>query len=268
MKRRQNIQSVPHWVQYSLGAAGPNHDPNRRGQKTVSDFYLEVLQKSRVKRKRVKGRLDLRLMVIGVPEFATNFESAPPWVERGLRSSGVLDDIRRKGRKSISDFYFYVSNQLMWVAEFDGATTDSMSWRPLAPAMRERLRSIRQRLSAFTDIAISGGYEGSSLLLDAQSSLEKFGRQLPRRSAKRLTGGEYLRDWGWFARPPTVAFAFFVLLRSYSNPPLTKSQAYKRIRYLLAVLCKLNLEIDSVKRMIRRFLGVIEKLPPPFTRTE
>ena len=45
MKRKQNIQSVPHWVQYALGAAGHNHDLNRRGQKTVSDFYLEVLLK-------------------------------------------------------------------------------------------------------------------------------------------------------------------------------------------------------------------------------
>jgi hypothetical protein len=145
MKRKQNIQSVPHWVQYALGAAGHNHDLNRRGQKTVSDFYLEVLLKYCLKRKRVQGTLDLRLMVIGVPEFATNFESAPPWVERGLRSSGVLDDIKRKGRKSISDFYFYVSDQLMWVAESDGAATDSMSCRPLTPAMREILRSIRQR---------------------------------------------------------------------------------------------------------------------------
>jgi hypothetical protein len=246
---------------------GLQNDLEGEGRKAISDLLHHLDRRKRE--------------LVGAPDIAKLIEPAPPEVEKYLNLLGVLDGIKKKGRKAISDFYFHAGMQLGWAADFDegGDEAPSKDFRPLNPAMREKVKSISKRLTRLIDMAVSDDLKGIDLLLGAQSALEKFRKQFVKRKPGRLTGKDYLRRWGWYVRPPTAAFAFFVLLRRYSKPTLTKRRAYERIRYLHADLFKLNVGADSVEKQIsrfvrfedsqriRRFVTVIEKLPP-FRETE
>jgi hypothetical protein len=232
-----------------------------------------------------KPRGNVKETLIGRIQSLARLEPAFPEVTNYLRSEGIFDDLEEKGQKAISDFYLYIRMQLCWVEEFDLAAK-SHSHKPHlghpTPAIREKLKSISRRLAEAIDMASSQGLRGQQLLLDAQSKLKQLREQPPPIAERvRYTGDEYLYwcDCAWSVRRPAVAYAFFVLLRRYSKPRLSKRKAYERIGRLQKSLFGVNLATDSIKKMIslfssdrnagrmRRFLTKVEMLPP-FKRTK
>jgi hypothetical protein len=233
-----------------------------------------------------KQKIKVRVTVIERIKSFVKLEPAPPEFAKNLSSLRVFDDLEARGPKAISDFYFYVKMQLFWVARLDDPPEpySPKGWRPprhLTPATREKLKSISDRLSKLIDMPDSEGVRGKDLLLDAQSKLKQFREQPPPRKVGLYTGKFYLWlcDCGWLVRPPAVAYAFFVLLRKYGGPRLSKRQAYKRIGCLHENLFGINIETDSIRKMVsrfssdkdsgrvKRFLMKVEKLPP-FNGTE
>jgi hypothetical protein len=233
-----------------------------------------------------KEKSNSRMTVIGKIESFVKLEPAPPAFANYLTSLRVFDDMEERNQKAISDFYFYVKTQLFWVARLGNADESSppKGWRPprhLTPATREKLKSISDRLSKLIDMVDSEGGSSRDLLLNAQSKLKEFRVQPPPRKVGLYTGQYYLWlcDCAWLVRPPAVAYAFFVLLRKHGRPPLTKRQVYERIGCLQQSLFGVNIETDSIRKMvslfssdecagrIKRFLMKVEKLPP-FKRTK
>lgn len=210
------------------------------------------------------------------PNPFEGLEPAPPEVAKCLNWVCGFDNLKETGQKAICDFYFFIAWHLSSAKDFDTASKSSSppEWfpRPLSPAMREKLRSIRNRLSNL--IRMAERVKGKDLLVAAQSKLQQFQEQPPPATLRPYTGKIYLQrhKLDWLVRPPAVAYGFFILLRRHST--LNKQQAYERIARLHKSLFGINVETDSIKKMIsrfnsdaryrrmNRFLVKVESLPP------